>query len=622
MAEIAPRPTHINTLWGRIVIDELLRCGLRTICVSPGSRSTPLVAAAAQNPGIEAIPIVDERSAAFFASGIARRRDEPVALLCTSGTAGAHYFPALCEARASRLPLLVLTADRPPRLQECGASQAMDQRDLFAPHRVWFQQVAEPEARADKLRALRSLIDRAVARSRGTLGATSGPVHLNFPFRKPLEPGAPPSHPTDAITDAFWDEARAVIDGRGDAQPQVSFAAGSTPPPSGAMDGLTRTLHKARRPLIIAGADRTSNAYATDLIAAAAAWQIPVLAESTSSLRHDSRLDDPKIHSVDYLLESDAYSVAPPDLIIRCARPSVQWSGRKALANWAHTDHLLVTRYDTYEDPNHHTAHQLIADEARFFQALEKRAPETPLSAHRGWLDAHRRFDDAGRRRLHHELDNVATDAPALSSAAEIWHHLTQHLHTKAALFVASSMPIRDVDTFSAHRDLDIDLYFQRGLNGIDGTLSTGLGIAHDRRHHNAATVLAIGDVAYRHDQGALALVEELDINATVVVFDNGGGGIFDYLPIAELEGIHDQFFATTGHRPLDLADSPRLNTMRAETANELNAALEQSIESSGTTVIRAITQRDGDKHWRQSIRDTVANHAFGQTSELWESLS
>ncbi len=620
MVDAPHRPLNINTLWGRIAIDELLRCGVRTVCVSPGSRSTPLVAAAASNPGVEAIPIVDERSAAFFASGIARRRDEPIALICTSGTAGAHYFPALCEARRSRLPLIVLTADRPPRLQACGASQAMDQRDLFAPHRVWFQQAAEPEGRADKLRALRSLIDRAVARASGTLGASSGPVHLNFPFRKPLEPLGEEPHPTDAISDGLWHDHQDVIQGRTDADPQVGFVTGPTDPPEGIITALTHRLEESRRPLIIAGADHRSKRYATAMAQAARDWHIPILAESTSAIRYARTEQAPLIHSVDLLMESDAYDSAPPDLVIRVGRTSVQWSGRKTLARWKDITQLLVTRYDTYEDPNHLVGHHLIAHEERFFDALATQAPDSPTPHHSAWLNAHLDFDDVARSHLSDHLSRSRADDAHVLSAAHIWDRLTGCLTPKSALFVSSSMPIRDVDTFSAHRDLDIDLYFQRGLNGIDGTLSTGLAIAYDRRHHNAPTVLAIGDVAYRHDQGALALALELELDTTVVVLDNGGGAIFDYLPIADSGDLHEDFFATSGHRPLAIADSPQLSTLRVDDDPSFSDALQRSIDAPGTQVILAQTERDDDMRWRQRLRAGACQFAFEKTAAQWKS--
>ncbi len=608
MSNSTPTDPNINTLWARLIVDEFARCGLRRVCISPGSRSTPLVVAFAAHPDIDDISIIDERSAGFFALGLARAEKRPTALVCTSGTAAAHYMPALCEAFHSELPLLILSADRPRRLQDCGASQAMDQIKLYGDKVRWFHQMGRPEATADNLRYARATACRAFARATGPV---AGPVHLNIPFRKPLEPIDVGADHRDRIPETLFREAALAVEGREVGRPFITIERARRRADEAIVESAAEFFENAERPLILAGADHGAQRYSAALCALARRAKIPIIAESTAGLRG---LDDDGgvvFGTGDFLFESSLYDNAGrPDLLIRTGRAPISWSIQRRLDTWADVPQLAVSCREELAAPGHLVGRQIIADERTLFETIAAQLPEKPASQ---WLNCHRGADESASAALERILQN----SEGAHSSAHIWHALGESLPDGASLFVSNSMPIRDIDSFMSRCPTGVDVTFNRGLNGIDGVVSTGLAVAKARQEESGnPTVIVVGDVALRHDLSALRLADELSIDATIVVLDNDGGAIFEMLPIADFDGVYEEHFATGGRRRLDDGCVAPLACVQPADCDEFRRALHQSIEEPGTQVVLMRTDRSGDIAFRRRTLSRVADHINAELTE------
>jgi 2-succinyl-5-enolpyruvyl-6-hydroxy-3-cyclohexene-1-carboxylate synthase len=587
---------NANTLWARSFVDELARSGLRSVCISPGSRSTPLVVQFAAHPDINDVSVIDERSGAFFALGLAQATQRPVALVCTSGTAAANYFPAICEASASGVPLLVLTADRPPELQDCGASQAMDQTKLYGDHVRWFHQVAQPEASSKKLRYVRGLACKAYHRC---VGPKPGPVHLNFPFRKPLEPTAVPEGHLDHVPATLAGDDPVATNGRPDNRPFLAVSTGFAGPDAATVEAFQNALGRAERPLILAGADPNGDNYRQAVCALAERAGAPIAAEPTSGLRHWHERSSAVISTADFLFESAFYDhQGAPDLVIRTGRAPLMWSSQALVRSLDNVEQIVIGPAHRLADPDHIVSWQIRCNERALFEAVE--ANLATQSASPAWLDAHRGADEVALGALGRELS-----ARDQLSAPRMWDELGQLLPEGASLFVSNSMPIRNLDTFMCRASASLDIFFNRGLNGIDGINSTGLGVAAGRKRidKEAPTVIVTGDVALRHDIGGLALAAQVD--ATIIVVDNDGGAIFEYLPIAQFESVHRRHFTTPPTRPF-VHD---LEINEPDTWQAFRDDVEQSLSSRGTQIIRVCTDGKADKDLRESTRRHVASH-------------
>lgn len=501
---------NVNALWGSVFVETLARCGVRRAVVSPGSRSTPLTLALAVHPQIEAVPVLDERSAAFFALGLARASGAPVALVCTSGSAGAHWLPAAIEASESGVPLLLITADRPPELRDCASGQTIDQRGLFGRFVAWQHELAVPEPRAELFRYLRQTVAHAVER---TLLPQPGAVHLNVPLRDPLAPVADES-------------ARALVSEVG-----ASFFAHLEPVAQSVPPEVTVRVRPATaRGLIVAGPDAAAATpgYVEAVVRLSAALGWPILADALSPLRHCGA---PVVAHYEAILRNETAAQA---LVPRSVWCLGQWPTGKILRQWLERSGaeiaLVTPRVDNRDALHGRTRHV--------------RVSAAGLSADGGGADD-RGYANAWMR--------AETQAKAALAAAwaengdelgetDIVPLLAAHLPPRAPLFVASSMPVRDMEFFWPADDRERCLFFNRGANGIDGTLSTALGIAH--ASELPATLLT-GDLALLHDTNGFLVASRLRGSLTAVVVDNRGGGIFEHLPIAQFDPPFEEYWAT-----------------------------------------------------------------------------
>ena len=504
---------NTNSLWCSVLVETLARLGVDYAVVSPGSRSTPLTFAFVAHPQIGVIPVLDERSAAFFALGLAKRSGRPVALVCTSGTAGANYLPAIVEAHESGVPLLVLTADRPPELRACASGQTIDQQKIFGGFVGFYHECAVPEPRLELLRYLRQTVAHAVGWSQQP---PAGPVHLNCPFRDPLPP-VDDGGAAAALKDACeW---------------PAFFAHLTRPVASGAIAELPE-LNPSWRGLIVAGPEATDvparYAASIGMVARKLGW--PLLADGVSPVRNHAELAVNLVTAYDAILRGKHADLLRPEVVICCGG----WPTSKVLRGWLEkTDPeiLLVTaRPAANRDGLHGRTRQVVAD-------LPTWAGELPWTKGRNafttrWLKAERVARAA--------LDRGLKAAKELFEPKAAWL-LARHLPVDTPVFVASSMPVRDMEYFWPANNRRAHFHFNRGANGIDGTLSTALGVAHG----GTPTVLLTGDLALLHDTNGFLLRPKLRGSLTVVLINNRGGGIFEHLPVAKFDPPFEDFVAT-----------------------------------------------------------------------------
>ncbi|ELZ17580.1 2-succinyl-5-enolpyruvyl-6-hydroxy-3-cyclohexene-1-carboxylic-acid synthase [Natrinema limicola] len=590
------------TLWGRVLADELAKGGLEAVCIAPGSRSTPLTVAFADHPDIDVYSHLDERSAAYFALGRARRTGEPTALVCTSGTAAANFHPAVMEADQARVPLLVLTADRPPELRDSGANQTVDQVKLYGDAVRWYTELPEPEADERKVRSLRTTAARALAE---TTGVPSGPVHCNCPFRKPLEPIDVPGD----VPDSFADTLAAV----GRDGPFVETTGGTQTLTDDEYQKLLQALEAADRPLLVAGpADPADLASLepraiTDLADRLGA---PLLADPLSGLRygpHVKESDTPRTVYGGY----DAYidALPAPDVVLRLGASPTS----KRLRHWlrdADARQFLIDPAGAWREATF-TATDLLAAEPgtvveRVLEVLDEREPAesaTPGSADDAWRA---RFDAAERRHL--EICDEALAAATLESQpfeGAILATAIANAPDPATVFVSNSMPIRDADRFGRPQAADLTVLANRGASGIDGIASTALGAGSAT---DDPLVLVTGDLAFYHDSNGLLAVERCDVDATIVLLDNDGGGIFHKLPIEEFEPpFTDQFKTPHGLEFEALGDMYGLEFERVAPA-DFSAAYRDSLETPGTQVLAVDFDSEASHRRREALDERVTS--------------
>jgi len=566
---------NTNALWGSVVAETLVRCGVKQAVISPGSRSTPLTLAFAAHPQLEAIPVLDERSAAFFALGLAKRSRRPVVLLCTSGTAGANYYPAVIEAQESGVPLLVITADRPPEMRACASGQTIDQQKLFGAHVNFYHELAVPEAKLPLLAYLRQTVAHAVER---TLQPGPGPVHLNAPFRDPLPPVEDGSAQglTVEITGEFFSHLT-------EAAPAVSHA-------------ILWQRPVSTRGLIIAGADAPADPekYAANIRALATALGWPVLADGISVLRHHAGPDAPIVTTYDTILRNEKLARELTPRTVLCLG---NWPTSKVLRQWLErsgAEIVLVSPRADNRDALHGRTRQLRAGAESL--AVEKGGTTDPA-----WLAAWRQADatvGAALRTAPRAEEGVFEGDVTLALAAA--------LPPSTPVFVASSMPVRDVEYFWPANDSRRPFYFNRGANGIDGTLSAALGIAHGGQ----PAVLLTGDLAFLHDANGLLLAPKLRGSLTVVLINNRGGGIFEHLPVAQFEPPFEEYFATPQSVDFEkICAAHGVEHVAVRGLARLTTLL-TTLPAQGIRVLEVTTDRKRDAALRKKLFATAAQAA------------
>ncbi|HVU12017.1 MAG TPA: 2-succinyl-5-enolpyruvyl-6-hydroxy-3-cyclohexene-1-carboxylic-acid synthase, partial [Phototrophicaceae bacterium] len=507
-----------NLLWASIVVDELARSGLKAVCIAPGSRSTPLTLAFAQHPGIKVYPHLDERSAAFFALGIALKTDQPVALVCTSGSATANFFPAIVEAHESQVPLIVLTGDRPPELRDSGANQTIDQVKMYGTFALWSVDLALPEADPDPLliRYLRTTAARAYATANGI---RKGVVHLNLPFRKPLEPTLVETDKTDFPVSA-------------DDRPFTSISRPIYFQPGAQIKSLADVVSKHVKGLIVCGPNCAEN-FADEVAELSLSTGYPIVADPLSGVRFGAHISDLPVNvigSYESFLNSPV--LENPDVVFRFGQvPTSKWLN-EYLDRAQPKYEVQIGESGVWSDDSHRTT-EVIQGEPRNFcyrldeaVSLSNRLEQPGDSPHRSskelaniewrWLEWREQWQML-------EASTWDATAEALNSGddfdAAFIYDLIEALPDNAHLFVGNSLAIRHVDQFGKPSAKNLHVFGNRGASGIDGNISTGLGVASQT---GEPLVLLVGDITFYHDMNGLFAVKNLDLkNVTIVLMNN-----------------------------------------------------------------------------------------------------
>ncbi|MEG4013056.1 MULTISPECIES: 2-succinyl-5-enolpyruvyl-6-hydroxy-3-cyclohexene-1-carboxylic-acid synthase [unclassified Microcoleus] len=611
---------NTNTLWASIIAETLQRLKLTTAVICPGSRSAPLTIAFAQNNQIETIPILDERSASFFALGIAKKSGVPTALICTSGTAAANFFPAIIEARESRIPLLIFTADRPPELRDCHAGQAIDQVKIYGNYPNWQAELAIPSAELGMLGYLRQTVMYAIERSQFP---TPGPVHLNIPLRDPLVPVPDPavqSLETQFNPEEFFAGVGLIVAGETSNPPSQSLLRGEE-------GGIFRKWQESEKGIIIAGVAQPQDAekYCSAIGRISQLLNWPVLAEGLSPLRNRAQLNPHLISTYDTILRNrELAEKLRPEIAIQIGDLPTS----KELRNWL--DKTQPKRYII--DPAHHnfdplhgqTIHLRTSVENLATNLATKLTPVPPLT--KGGLGGDRTGKNSPPYSPVPPLTKGGLGGVQTSPSHEYlqhWHNtetktrqaidqkmaainniiepkvswlLSQILPPATPIFIANSMPVRDVEFFWKPNNLEIKPFVNRGANGIDGTLSTALGVAH----RNQSSILLTGDLALLHDTNGFLIQNKFVGHLTIVLINNNGGGIFEMLPVAKFDPPFEEFFAT----PQDINFAQLCATYGVE--HEIIDDWEQLkqklnfLPNNGIRVLELLTNRRTDAKWRQ----------------------
>jgi 2-succinyl-5-enolpyruvyl-6-hydroxy-3-cyclohexene-1-carboxylate synthase len=538
-------PTNANTALASAFVEELARCGTRHAVLSPGSRSTPLAVALWRQPEIDVTVIVDERSAAFFALGAAQATRTPVAMLCTSGTAAANFHPAICEADESGVPLIALTADRPPELRGVGAGQTIDQLKLYGSSVRWFCEAGTHEADDDGLLHFRSLACRSFAVARGE--PRPGPVHLNLPWREPLAPL--PVEGAVTATDPL------ALKGR-DERPLTAVTPIDTEPSDFLLEEVAKHIREARSGVIVAGRQLDPE-LREPLAHLGAAAGFPILAEPTSQIRCGPHDRSHVVTAYDRLLRDEGFRArVAPDLILRFGEMPTSKPLRTWLAE-SDADQIVVDPYGGWNEPTRRAAAILRADPTELAAGWAVRLGGEEREAPAVWLKAER---DA-RAAIGVELGGLEEPTEAGLQLA-----LGDAYRDGDLVYTASSMPIRDQEAFLPAVDADALFLCNRGANGIDGLVSSGIGAAHAT---GRPTTIVTGDLGLLHDIGGLAALRDVETPVRIVVIDNDGGGIFHLLPQARALA-EDEFEALLG--------TPR--GVSVEKAADLFGLLHRRVES------------------------------------------
>jgi len=668
---------NTNTLWSSILAETLQRLGLTTAVISPGSRSAPLTIAFAQNHKIETIPVLDERSASFFALGIAQKTHLPVALICTSGTAAANFYPAIIEARESRIPLLIFTADRPPELRDCHAGQAIDQVKIYGNYPNWQAELAIPSAEIGMLGYLRQTIVYAWERSQFP---TPGPVHLNIPFRDPLIPIS------DVVVEAletqfnpedFFAGLEPIFAGETSTPPSPPLlrgGAGSPIEPSppllrGGAGSPIQQWQKCSRGIIIAGVAQPQfpEKYCSAIAKISKLLNWPVLAEGLSPVRNYAQLNPHLISTYDLILRNhEIADKLTPEIAIQIGDLPTS----KELRNWL--DKTQPRRYII--NPSHHNFDPLHGKTTHLRTSVEHLATAIspqfpPLNKGESTLippllkgestqvppllkgestqvppllkgglggDLATATTNNTSPQFPPLIKSESTQVPPLLKGGlggdrtsesnkylQLWRNtetqirqtidqkisaiqniiepkvswlLSQILPPGTPIFISNSMPVRDVEFFWKPNHLEIKPFFNRGANGIDGTLSTAMGIAH----RNQSSIMLTGDLALLHDTNGFLIKHKFVGHLTIILINNNGGGIFEMLPVAKFDPPFEEFFATP--QQINFAQLCATYGVEHEIIDDWEQLKEKLsfLPNSGIRVLELQTNRRTDAKWRQ----------------------
>lgn len=576
-----------NIVWGQIFVDELARSGLTAVCAAPGSRHTPLMLAFAKHPKIKVYSHLDERSAAFFALGLALASDEPVALVCSSGTAGANMYPAIIEAHQSRVPLIVLTADRPHELRHSGANQTIDQIKMFGEYALWFVDMQLPEANPPTIaiRNLRTTANRAYAKANGL---RKGVVHLNFPFRKPLEP----TEVEGDMVEISYEMKHSRI-----AKTRINHIKFLTSVPA-EMYWLVDQISMVENGVLICGGNVDT---LTTMSAISRISGYPLFAEGYSNERHNR--DSIAFGGYDSYIK---YAMKP-DIIIRFGDIPIS----KALNQFIENSEASLIAYfspeGSWSDDSHSTTDVFNIHPVSLLYALDEfDTYESTLSKQYTELE----------KATWEVIDQEIETGTYFDGA--VVYDVVDLIPDESTLFAGNSLPVRHLDQFGKPQKKRIYTYANRGASGIDGNISTALGIGAARPDKPLVAIL--GDITFYHDMNGLLAVHRCGVAITIVLINNDGGGIFNRLPIRDYEPEFTEYFITP--HGLDFSHAAKMYGLdyvqidardaESQPRESFRTIFSDVVGSPQSTIIEVRTDGQFDNQRRQAIVAAVGKRLEG----------
>lgn len=572
--------TNDMTYFLAAFVDELVKSGMENVVISPGSRSTPIALLMAEHPELNVTVLIDERSAAFFALGLAKTSNKPVAILCTSGTAATNYYPAIVEAYQSRLPLIVLTADRPHELRDVGAPQAIDQLKIYGDYVKWFVEMSLPQDTKAMVRYARTMAARAAGTA---LSAPGGPVHLNFPLREPLIPDL---DATDLWT-KYMESTKSVL--------EVNVGAYSISEERASY--FAKLLKERKKGIIVCGEmpQHKNSAFAKEVINLSELLQYPIFADPLSGVRTGPHSKDTIIEGYDAFLRPDVVKEKlQPEVIIRFGAMPVSKFLMQYISRAGSALHIVVDGDGGWRDPTLQANYMVHAEEVAFCETVGKLLEQRTTSE---WLDTLKSLNDKTKAVL-------STEQAESMFEGRIITELQALLPAQSAIFVGNSMPIRDLDTFLHNDDKKLNVLANRGANGIDGVVSTALGASTFYEN----LVLVIGDLSFYHDMNGLLAAKMQKLNVTIVLVNNNGGGIFSFLPQSKVEKHFEALFGTPTH--MDYEHAVKLYDGKYTLADnwpEFRDAIVESLNQDGLNVIEVPTNRDENEALHRKLWKNVS---------------
>jgi 2-succinyl-5-enolpyruvyl-6-hydroxy-3-cyclohexene-1-carboxylate synthase len=577
-----------NIAFCEALLIEIARAGVDHLCICPGSRSAPLAIASLRVPELHPWVHLDERAAAFFSLGLAKNSGNATALFCTSGTAAANFYPAVIEAWYSQVPLIVLTADRPAELREWGAGQTIRQTHLFGNHIRWFAEAPLPEANDAILRTARALGSRAAIIAQAKI---KGPVHLNLPFREPLTPEL-----SEEDRKNLQKLSLSTSQGRGgNAAAYIRTFPPCEEVPEQVIQELCQLVKTQTRGILLCGEQSSGNDFCEQVarFSNIACW--PVIADPVSQLRFGPHTEKiPLLSTGDLLLRGLCFGKCMvPGCIVHIGATLTGKSARTWALEHSECRHILLDEQQRWNDPDHLVSDLLSYDPTQLLHQLSEALENDDfIRKERLWFDTWRRAEQIAKRTLSKEFEqNSRLLEPAIGEC------LVACLPEKCDLFLASSMPIRNIDSFAPLSTKSVRVFSNRGTNGIDGVISSALGVAADNgfRKNRRQTVLLTGDLTFLHDIGGLLAARRNQLDLIIIVINNDGGGIFSLLPVSQYsrEANFESFFTTPhGLSFHSAAELYGLDYQRVDSLSSFKSSLQESSHNSCTRVIELCVDR------------------------------
>ena len=575
-------PGVVNYQWAYQFAHTAYTLGIRHVCISPGSRSTPLTLAFTNYQGFRLYSHIDERSCGYFALGISKVTQQPTIVISTSGTAAANLFPAIIEAYYSNVPFMICTADRPPELQNTGANQTIDQQNLYGNKVHLYQDMGIPEDSKEKYN---QLFHFTIEGYQASLDIPPGPVHLNFPFRKPLEPNPERNIETLQPLLSEIDISHIYSDKYIDFDDDFS---------------VQKIAENSKRGIIFIGPMEFNPGVSEAIITLAEHLNFPVFSDGLSQIRFGASDHSTVCHYAANYLDSPLFTgELRPDLILRFGNMPTSKAGIEFLRNNTEVTQILINESGVKTDSTHSLDRHITAQIIPFCQRINEKFESPHNKSRQNYLEAVKKVDAIAQTYIHEDSTG--------EREIHLFRELIPLLEKPVNLMVSNSMPVRDLDAFAPPSSRQIPLYFNRGASGIDGIISTAFGVA---AASGQPTVLITGDLAFYHDMNGLLAWKRYQIPLTIILVNNNGGSIFEMLPVSALKSKgFSEFFVTQHH--LNFATFIKGyegQYYQPETWEEFRRAVTSSVHTDNLSIIELRTDGTSATVARTQLRNNITN--------------